>query len=326
MEATGLQTRAALTEDAAGNAAPTPPPREADGGHPGSATPAPPEDIHIDPELAALLPPHTAEEKAGLEQSLLQEGVCRDALVVWKGHNILLEGHTRYELCRKHGIAFRLHELDLPNREAAFAWIIQNQLSRRNLSPDQASYLRGKRYLGAKQTHGGDRKGGGSSGHSDHMRTEEALAAEMSVSPRTVRRDGAYAEDVDRIAESCGPQARQAILSGEAGLNKKEVHELAEQQPEEQQQTLQKRAEQARQGKKASAGKTKASPATITIPTKPEEAARALVNKLGRAKAAKLHEALGNVLKEGEPAPEGGGTAARPKRRAGRKAKATPAP
>ena len=34
----------------------------------------------------------------------------------------------------------------LPDRAAAVEWIIANQLGRRNLTPEQKSYLRGKRY------------------------------------------------------------------------------------------------------------------------------------------------------------------------------------
>jgi hypothetical protein len=328
--------------------------------------------IRIDPEFAKLLPAHTAEERAGLEQSLLQERVCRDPLVVWKGHGTLLDGHLRYELCRTHSIPIRVHELDLPNREAAIAWIIQNQLSRRNLPPLHASYLRGKLYLGEKQGHGGDRKGGGSSCQGDNLKTAEKVAAELNVSPRTILRDAAFAKAVDRITKSCGQQVKQAILSGEAGLKKNEVLELAELPPEEQPQALQlaqqgKRAwtrepqafpftvrdvpkeaahavferaepqpeeqpqafqEPAQQGKGArppepqASSTTFISPAEISIPTEPEEAARALVKKLGRAKATKVHKALGKVLKERKP--EGGGKAGRSKRRSGRKAKATP--
>ena len=42
----------------------------------------------------ALVPPLTAQEREQLEANLLREG-CRDALVVWAGHGILLDGHNR---------------------------------------------------------------------------------------------------------------------------------------------------------------------------------------------------------------------------------------
>jgi hypothetical protein len=90
--------------------------------------------VTIDPEFKALIPSLTTEEYAALEASLQQEG-CRDAFVVWKGHDVLLDAHNRYAICQKHGIEYRLGELDLPNRDAAKEWIVRNQLGRRNLSP-----------------------------------------------------------------------------------------------------------------------------------------------------------------------------------------------
>ena len=87
--------------------------------------------ITIDKEFQSLIPPLTAEEYAGLEQSIIAEG-CRDALVTWNG--TLIDGHNRYEICQKHGIPFRTQEKHFDSREDAKVWIIDNQLSRRNLS------------------------------------------------------------------------------------------------------------------------------------------------------------------------------------------------
>jgi hypothetical protein len=96
--------------------------------------------IIIDPEFAALIPPLLAEELAGLEERLKREG-CRDALVVWRGQNVLLDGHHRYKLCGKLRIPVRRAEIDLPDRQAAIEWIIRNQLSRRNLTAGQRAEL-----------------------------------------------------------------------------------------------------------------------------------------------------------------------------------------
>ena len=87
-------------------------------------------EIRIDPEFKALIPPLTAEEYAGLEESIVREG-CRDALVLWMG--ILVDGHNRYEICQKHGIPFETREIELDDRDEAIMWIIMNQFSRRNL-------------------------------------------------------------------------------------------------------------------------------------------------------------------------------------------------
>lgn len=54
--------------------------------------------LTIDPEFQNLIPPPSTEELALLEANLSQEG-CLQPLIVWKDHNILLDGHNRYQLC-----------------------------------------------------------------------------------------------------------------------------------------------------------------------------------------------------------------------------------
>lgn len=89
--------------------------------------------LQIDPEFQSLVPPLSEDERAELEASLLAEG-CRDALVVWAGKGVLLDGHTRYAICQKHGIEFRIEEMPLESRDHAIIWIVRNQIGRRNVS------------------------------------------------------------------------------------------------------------------------------------------------------------------------------------------------
>ena len=50
--------------------------------------------------------------------------------------------HRRYEICTRLGIGFELVEVeDCPNRGTAIAWIVANQLGRRNLTPIQKGVL-----------------------------------------------------------------------------------------------------------------------------------------------------------------------------------------
>ena len=91
-------------------------------------------EIVIDSEFAALIPPLTDDEFNRLEQSIIAEG-CRDALVLWG--NILIDGHNRYKICKKHNIEFRTIQREIKDRDDVLVWIMQNQLSRRNLSDFQ---------------------------------------------------------------------------------------------------------------------------------------------------------------------------------------------
>ena len=72
----------------------------------------------LDDEFRRLIPPPATAEREGLEQLLLRDG-CRDALVVWKGHDVLLDGYTRHSICTEHDLPFRVVEMDFPDRQAA---------------------------------------------------------------------------------------------------------------------------------------------------------------------------------------------------------------
>lgn len=89
--------------------------------------------LTIDSEFQSLIPPLADDERAELEASLQAEG-CRDALTVWAGQGILVDGHNRYAICQAHGIPFEVKEREFEDRDAAKLWIIGNQLGRRNLT------------------------------------------------------------------------------------------------------------------------------------------------------------------------------------------------
>ena len=84
-------------------------------------------------------------------------------------------------------------------------WIIKNQLGRRNLTTEEASYYRGILYESKKLNHGGDRN---SSVQNAHLKTAEQIGKEYGVNESTVRRDATYAKAVDKVAEEVGEEAR----------------------------------------------------------------------------------------------------------------------
>jgi YD repeat-containing protein len=167
-------------------------------------------DIRIDKELASLIPPLTQDEYDQLEASLLKDN-CRDPLIVWKKKNILLDGHNRLKICHEHNLPYHIVEVEIEDKDAAKAFILRNQLSRRNLSPEATSYLRGKRYL--EMRHQGV-KTEMAAGQKDPKRLSEQLAAEYKVGEKTIRRDARFAEAIDVIAENCGEDIYYSTLFG----------------------------------------------------------------------------------------------------------------
>ena len=202
-----------------------------------------PNDIVIDPEIRELIPSLREEERTLLEDSLRTEG-CRDPLVVWADHGILLDGHNRWEICERLGIEFRVTEILHPNRDAACDWVDANQLGRRNLTPDQMALLRGRRYNRQKKSASFEKgkswngnPGGKANAVGDHFdhpqKTAESLARQHGVSAPTIRRDGQYAEAVEKVA-AVAPDLPSRIAYGTAPARKAVVDAavVAESDPE----------------------------------------------------------------------------------------------
>ncbi|OQB78639.1 MAG: DNA N-6-adenine-methyltransferase (Dam) [Planctomycetes bacterium ADurb.Bin126] len=190
--------------------------------------------IIVDQEFRSLIPPLTDEERAGLEENLLRDG-CLEPLVVWAERRILLDGHNRKEICDRFGIDYEVRQLSLPGRESAADWIDAHQLGRRNLTPDQMSLLRGRRYNRLKKEHGGDRRGDGSRAQSDPLKTADKLAGEHGVSAPTIKRDGQFAEAVDKLgvqqeaAAGLLPVSREKVVQAAKSLGDAPTPEEVEQ-------------------------------------------------------------------------------------------------
>jgi phage N-6-adenine-methyltransferase len=183
--------------------------------------------IVIDDEFAALIPPPSEEELRQLEANLAESGGARDALVAWASPDgaVLLDGHNRHRICTRLGLPYRVEEIELADRDAAKDWIDRNQLGRRNLDPRQMSLLRGRRYNRIKKGHG--ERGPEKSGQNvQSFSTAETLAAEHGVDEKTIRRDGKFAEAVEALG------IEREISVGEIGAPKHAILEAAASLPD----------------------------------------------------------------------------------------------
>lgn len=91
-------------------------------------------DLTVDSEFRDLIPPLNEEELKLLEASLVADG-CESPLIVWNG--VIVDGHNRYAICRKHEIPFAIQEKNFSSRDDAMLWMLRNQLGRRNLNSYQ---------------------------------------------------------------------------------------------------------------------------------------------------------------------------------------------
>ena len=168
--------------------------------------------LSIDAEFKNLIPPLSPEERAGLEASIVAEG-CRDAIVTWDG--VIVDGHNRYEICRNHGIAFRVDEKEFGSRGAAILWIIDNQLARRNITKfvrlellEEQARIIGER---AKRTQG-TRTDLTSVSLDTKVDTLQEIADAAKVGRATVAR-------AKKIREKAPEEVKDRVRSGEISIN-----------------------------------------------------------------------------------------------------------
>lgn len=173
-------------------------------------------DFKIDKEFKELIPPLSPDEYLMLEENCKNYRI-RDALVVgvFPGSDgaVLIDGHNRYEIARKHNLAFETKRIDFPSREDAIDWIIRNQLGRRNIP----KYVRGELILKlkpviAEKAKENNSKGGRGCQISDKVDTKKELAKLAGVSHDTIHK-------VEKIKEKASEEAKQALRRGEMSIN-----------------------------------------------------------------------------------------------------------
>jgi hypothetical protein len=218
--------------------------------------------ILILPELEQLIPPLLTDELQQLEQNIIREG-CREALLIWQTTEetihpdkaetntvyVLIDGHNRYSICMKRGIDFKIHLVDFKSLYDVRQYMIDNQLGRRNLTPEQISYLRGMKYLtekkekgkyerpehkghfvlyGIEETSGGtkaegnEHKGQNVLYGEEVISTSEKLGKRFNVSEKTIKRDAEFASGLEKL----DPALKLEILSGQTKVNKTLIQQV----------------------------------------------------------------------------------------------------
>lgn len=78
-----------------------------------------------------ILPRATKYEREELKRNIVRAGGCINPVVTWNGQ--IVDGHMRAEICDELGIDPPTREMDFESRDHAEAWVIRDQLGRRNL-------------------------------------------------------------------------------------------------------------------------------------------------------------------------------------------------
>lgn len=181
-------------------------------------------ELKTNPELRDFIPPLSFEEKKQLEDSLLKFGYKGAPIYTWRGY--IVDGHNRYELCKKHNIDFSTDDLDLGDDATivdVMEWMINTQLGRRNLPPAQrisvVDKFKKKIQEQAKENMsiGGssDKKGypNGETLIQKQTHTDKELAKMAGVGTGTIAR-------YNRVMNSDDEELKKKVLSNEVKINK----------------------------------------------------------------------------------------------------------
>ena len=188
--------------------------------------------IVVREDLKTYIDPLTADEHDALERSLLAEG-CRDALVLWG--DVLVDGHNRYGLCQKHGLAFTaVQNTRFRSLEDVHLWMIDQHLGRRSVSDFQRGVLalRKKEIVAERQA------AAKAAAKDAHMRAEvlgeaepvspidglPATAAEPALKSResvakAARLTAGQLTMIEKIQKQAAPELVAAVRAGTISLN-----------------------------------------------------------------------------------------------------------
>jgi hypothetical protein len=191
--------------------------------------------IIIIDELRDLIPALGVDEYTQLEANILKNG-CRDALSIWETTRgnitenteisaepiyVLIDGHNRFDICKKNNITFNIQLLTFTDLQDVKDYMIDLQLGRRNLRPEQVSYFRGLRFLNEKSEKGKyDRENHKVQNEpyapKENIDTAEKLAEEYNVGRSTIKRDAEYAKGISKLDKTF----RDEILTGKQKVSK----------------------------------------------------------------------------------------------------------
>jgi len=180
-------------------------------------------ELKINPELRDFIPPLSGEEKKQLEDSLLKYGYKGAPIYIWNDY--IVDGHNRYELCRKHNIEYPVEELLLGDSATiidVMEWMINTQLGRRNLPPAQRLAVMDKfkkkiqEQAKENMSIGGssDKKGSpnGETLIKKQTHTDKELAKMAGVGTGTVAR-------FNKVMNSDDEELKKKVLANEVSIN-----------------------------------------------------------------------------------------------------------
>jgi hypothetical protein len=187
--------------------------------------------IIILPVLKDLIRPLENDEIEQLNSNILANG-CQDSLKVWQTTQkvinplsatneeqfVLIDGHNRYKICTENNVPFAVSIMKFQAIDDVISWMIDLQLGRRNMSPNEIAYYRGLKYNQEKKLEKTDNF----STVGTTLKTAQKLAQRYGINEKTIRRDAEFAKGV----ESLSLGLKRDFLNGNVKVAKKDLEEL----------------------------------------------------------------------------------------------------
>jgi hypothetical protein len=158
------------------------------------------EELVIDKRLQQALNPLTHEEFRQLEQNCLADGAIRESIKLWGSTGMIVDGHNRYKIAKKHDLPYVTEELDFNSIDEAILWAHKNQAGRRNLYGAAATTVRANIARSLDD------------GTKPRMAVYEEAGEIAGVSGRTIRRDVTADETISKLPEDIGERIRSSDL------------------------------------------------------------------------------------------------------------------
>lgn len=180
-------------------------------------------EYRIDPKLNGILPKLSEADYKALEQSLLVDGFKGAPIMVWG--DVIVDGHNRYEICKKHNIPYEVKSVEFASKEDAIIWMVRQQLGRRSLTSLQRIKIveeyrpfYKKKAQKNKSLNGGNKKSKSENSTTPISKEEKIdvraeLAKDADVSTNT------YTKGV-KILESGNEKLINETISGQKSINK----------------------------------------------------------------------------------------------------------
>jgi hypothetical protein len=179
-------------------------------------------ELKIKEEFKKLISPLTPDEYKQLETNCIEEGI-RDAIITWNGY--IIDGHNRYKIAQDWQLSYKTISKNFNNEFYVVEWMLDNQLGRRNITPEQKDYLIGKKYENEKQKVGGQLIGVGK--NFPPVTTAQKIAEEFGISDRQVKNNEQFSKGVDKMNDDL----KNVVLQGKSSINKQEIQIIAKAEP-----------------------------------------------------------------------------------------------